>query len=165
MTEAATAQVATPNDLEIVVTRTFNAPRALVFRAFTEPNLLRRWLLGPPGWTGRTLTMPVCQVDLRVGGKYRYEMEGSDGLKMGIGGTYLEIVPPERLVQTELFDDDWTGGETTNTLLLEERDGKTLMTTIVRYSSKEARDGALQTGMLDGMEMGYQTLDALLREM
>ena len=160
MTEPATAQVATPTDLEVVVTRMFNAPRHAVFRACTEPDLIRRWLLGPPGWT-----MPVCEVDLRVGGKYRYEWESSDGEKMGMGGTYLEIAPPERLVTTELFDEDWTGGETVNTLALEERDGKTMMTTTVRYSSQEARDAALKTGMTEGMEMSYERMDDVLSEL
>ena len=160
MTEAATLQVSTPNDLEVVVTRTFNAPRALVFRAYTEPDLLKRWLLGPPDWT-----MPVCEVDLRVGGRYRYEWAGPDGDTLAMGGVFKEIAPPERLVTTELFDEDWTGGETTNTLVLEERDGKTTITNTVRYASKEARDAALQTGMTDGMETGYKRLDDLLPEL
>jgi len=99
--------VTTPSDREIVMTRVFKAPRKLVFDAWTKPELVRRWLLGPPGWT-----MPVCEIDLRVGGAYRFVWLGQDGTTMGMGGVYREIVIPERIVNTQLFDQDWTGGET-----------------------------------------------------
>jgi uncharacterized protein YndB with AHSA1/START domain len=150
----------TPADREIVMTRVFNAPRKLVFDAWTKPELVKRWLLGPPGWT-----MPVCEIDLRVGGAYRFEWLGQDGTVMGMGGIYREIVIPERIVNAQLFDEDWTGGETLGTLLFVERDGKTTLTNTVLYSSREARDGALKTDMAKGVEMGYARLDEMFKAM
>ena len=152
--------VTTPTDREIVMTRVFNAPRKLVFDAWTKPELVRRWLLGPPGWT-----MPVCEIDLRVGGAYRFEWLGQDGSVMGMGGIYREIVIPQRIVNTQLFDQDWTGGETLGTLLLVEHDGKTTLTNKVLYSSREARDGALKTNMAEGVEAGYARLDEIFKSM
>jgi uncharacterized protein YndB with AHSA1/START domain len=149
--------VTTPTDREIVMTRVFAAPRKLVFDAWTKPELVRRWLLGPPGWT-----MPVCEIDLRVGGAYRFEWLGQDGTVMGMGGLYREIVIPERIVNTQLFDQDWTGGETLGTLLLTEQGGKTTLTNKVMYASREARDAALRTRMAEGVEAGYARLDELL---
>ena len=150
-------KVTTPSDREIAMTRVFHAPRRLVFDAWTKPELVKQWLLGPPGWT-----MPVCEIDLRVGGRYRFVWRGPDGTEMGMGGVHREIVVPERIVNTQLFDQDWTGGETIGTLLLTEHDGKTTLINSVLYSSKEARDNALKSGMADGVEMGYQRLDMLL---
>ncbi|MEA2707544.1 MAG: hypothetical protein QOF78_145, partial [Phycisphaerales bacterium] len=93
-------KLTTPGERELVMTRTFDAPRKMVFDAFTKPELLKRWLLGPPGWS-----MPVCDVDLRVGGAYRYVWrKDSDGTEMGMGGVYREIIAPERVVATEKFD-------------------------------------------------------------
>jgi len=152
--------VTTPSDREIAMTRVFDAPRTLVFDAWTKPDLVRRWLLGPPGWT-----MPVCEIDLRVGGAYRFEWLGQDGTRMGMGGVYREIVIPERIVNTQLFDVDWTGGETLGTLLLTEQGGKTTLTNSVLYSSREARDAALRTPMAEGVEAGYARLDELLPTM
>src|ERR1700730_11576121 len=150
----------TPADREIVMTRVFNAPRKLVFDAWTKPELVKRWLLGPPGWT-----MPVCEIDFRVEGAYRFEWLGQDGTVMGMGGIYRDIVIPERIVNTQLFDEDWTGGETLGTLLFVERDGKTTLTNKVLYSSREARDGAFKTDMAKGAEMGYARLDEILKSM
>jgi uncharacterized protein YndB with AHSA1/START domain len=150
-------QVTAPSEREIVMTRVFGAPRHLVFDAWTNPELLKQWLLGPPGWT-----MPVCEIDLRVGGRYRYVWRGPDGTEMGMGGVHREVVVPERIVNTQLFDQDWTGGKTVGTLVLVERDGKTTVTNSVLYSSKEARDAALLTGMADGVGMEYERLDKLL---
>ena len=149
--------VDTPDDLKIVVTRAFDAPRNLVFNCVTTPDLVKRWMTGPPGWT-----MPVCEIDLRVGGKYRYVWRNTEGQDMGMGGIYREISRPERIVSNELFDEDWTGGETVATMTLAERDGRTTLTTTVAYSSTAARDAALRSGMTEGMEMGYANLDALL---
>lgn len=151
--------VTTPSDREVMITRGFDAPRALVFEAHTRPELVRRWLLGPIGWS-----MPVCDIDLRVGGKYRYVWKNDDGRTMGMGGTFREVAPPEKLVSNELFDDDWTGGETLVTTVFKETRGRTTVTTTVLYASKEARDGALRTGMADGLEAGYARLDELLAE-
>ena len=153
-------EVTTPSDREVRFTRTFAAPRALVWDCHTKPELVRRWLLGPPGWT-----MPVCEIDLRVGGKYRYEWQHADGHRMGMGGVHREIDAPARLVATQLFDQDWTGGETLNTLVFTENNGKTLSTQTILYASKAARDGALGSGMTIGMEAGYALLDTLLAEM
>jgi uncharacterized protein YndB with AHSA1/START domain len=149
--------VTTPSEHEIAMTRVFDAPRNLVFDAWTKPELVRRWLLCPPGWT-----MPVCEIDLRVGGAYRFEWLGQDGTRMGMGGVYREIVIPERIVNTQLFDVDWTGGETLGTLLFTEHAGKTTLTNSVLYSSREARDAALRTRMAEGVEAGYARLDEIL---
>jgi len=152
-----TLKVTTPSDREIVVTRVFDAPRTLVFDCMCKPELVKRWLLGPPGWT-----MPVCEIDFKVGGRYRYVWRGPDGSEMGMGGVYREIVPPDRIVQSELFDQDWTGGETLATALLNEEASRTTLTITILYSSKEARDGALRTGMTEGMAAGYDRLADLL---
>jgi uncharacterized protein YndB with AHSA1/START domain len=149
--------ITTPTEREVVMTREFDAPRHLVFEALTRPDLLKRWLYGPEGWS-----LAVCEVDLRVGGAYRYLWRHGDGREMGMGGVYREIVPPERLVATELFDEDWTGGETLSTAVLSERDGRTTLTTTVRYSSREARDAALKTGMEQGVAASYDRLAGML---
>ena len=108
-------EVTTPSDREVRTSRSFKAPRTLVWDCHTQPDLIRKWMLGPPGWS-----MPVCSIDLKVGGKYRYVLEGPNGMTMGFGGHYVEIVYPERIVTKELFDQDWTGGETANTLVMTE---------------------------------------------
>lgn len=146
-----------PSDLEVAIVRGFDAPRELVWEAMSNPDLVRRWLLGPPGWT-----MPVCEIDLRVGGAYRYVWRNETGAEMGMGGIYREVVRPERIVDVQKFDEDWTGGETVVTIILTERDGRTTMTTTVLYASTEAREAALATGMTGGMEAGYARLDDLL---
>jgi len=154
-------EITLPSDREIRITRAFDAPRNLVWDAHTKPELVRRWLLGPPGWE-----MPVCRIDLRVGGEYRYEWEDkARGKKMGMGGTFTEVVKPEKIGSKEKFDDDWTGGETTASQVFTEKSGRTTSTMTILYASKEARDGAAATGMTDGMEAGYQRLDAVLAEL
>lgn len=145
-------------DREIVMTRVFDAPRWLVFDAFTKPELVRQWLLGPPGWT-----MPVCEIDLRVGGAYRYVWRrDSDGTEMGMGGIYREIAKPERLIATERFDEAWYPGEAVGTLVLTEQGGKTTVTQTVLYQSREARDAVLKSGMEKGVAMSYERLAELL---
>jgi uncharacterized protein YndB with AHSA1/START domain len=157
MKNTGTLKLTTPSDREIVMTRVFNAPRRLVFDALNKPELLRRWFHGAPGWA-----LTVCEVDLRVGGKYRYVWRGPDGTEMGMGGVYREVVPPERVVCTQLFDQDWTGGEAVGTLTLTEEGGWTTLTNTVLYSSREARDGVLQTPMEHGVAVGYDRLAELL---
>lgn len=152
-----TFAVTTPSDHEACITRSFAAPRPLVFAAFTTPDLVRRWMLGPPGFT-----MPVCEIDLRPGGLFRYVWRKPSGTEMGMGGRFVEVVAPERLVHVEIFDQDWTGGETRVTTAFAEHDGVTTVTMTVRYASLAARDGALATGMTSGMTAGYLALDALL---
>lgn len=150
-------KLTTRGDREIVMTRDFNAPRRLVFDAFTKPELVKQWLLGPPGWS-----MPVCEIDLKVGGAYRYVWrQDSDGAEMGMGGVFREIVPQERVVCTEVFDEAWYPGEALNTLLLSEQGGKTTMTTTVLYQSREARDGVLKSGMEKGVAASYNRLAEL----
>jgi uncharacterized protein YndB with AHSA1/START domain len=147
----------TPNDLEVVITRVVAAPRRAVFDAFTVPARIRQWLLGPPGWT-----MPVCELDLRVGGKWRYVWRKSDGVEMAMSGTVKEVRAPERVVTTERWGPEWP--ETINTLALTESGGKTTIKMTIHYPSKEARDAALATGMKDGMDMSFAGLDELLRK-
>jgi uncharacterized protein YndB with AHSA1/START domain/effector-binding domain-containing protein len=151
-------KVSTPTDCSVEVSRDFNAPRDLVFDAFTKPEFVRRWLLGPDGWT-----MPVCEIDLRVGGRYRYVWhKESTGSQMGMGGIFRAIVRPERFVVTEKFDDAWYPGEALNTTVFEERDGTTAVRLTVLYESKEARDIASRSGMERGMVLGYDRLETLL---
>ena len=150
-------QVRTRGDREIVMTRDFAAPRRLVFDAFTKPELVRRWLLGPPGWS-----MPVCEIDLRVGGSYRYVWRHEKGQEMGMGGVYREIVVPERIVSTEKFDESWYPGEALGTLSLTERDGRTLVTQTIMYDTLEAREAVLKSPMEQGGEAGYKRLEELL---
>ena len=157
MSDAKKLRLTTPGDREIAMIRAFDAPRRLVFDALTKPELVRRWLLGPPGWS-----MPVCELDLRVGGRFRYGWRRSDGQEMGMGGVYREIVPPERLVHTELFDEDWTGGEAWVTSVLAEQDGRTTLTTTVLYASREARDAILKSPMEQGVAQSYDRLADLL---
>lgn len=158
MNTAPALQINTPNDREIVITRQFAASRQSVFDAHTRPELIKRWLLGPEGWT-----MPVCEVDLRVGGRYRYVWSHPEKGSMGMSGVYREIVAPERLVATEKFDQSWYPGEALDTLILTERNDKTILTQIMSYESKQARDIALSSGMTDGMSAGYDRLDMLLQ--
>lgn len=151
-------KVTTPSDREIATSRTFDAPRQLVWDAYTKPELVKRWLLGPPGWS-----MPVCRIDLRVGGSYRYEWRrDTDGSTMAMGGVYREVVAPERIVSTERFDDPWYEGEAVGTLVLTERAGKTTVSTTVRYASKATRDAVLKSGMTGGVEQSYDRLAELL---
>jgi uncharacterized protein YndB with AHSA1/START domain len=150
-------QVATPTEREIVMTRLFDAARKLVFDAHTKPELVKRWLLGPPGWT-----MPFCEIDLRVGGKYRYEWRHPEKPGIGTGGVYREIAAPERIVHSELMDGSWPGGEAIITLFLTERGGKTTLIQTMLFSSREARDMVLKTGMTKGVEASYANLDEIL---
>ena len=158
MKDARTLKVTTPSDREIAMTRDFDAPRELVFDAFTKPELVQRWLLGPPGWS-----MPVCQIDLKVGGTYRYVWRNeSDEREMGMGGVYHEIAAPERIVHTEKFDDPWYQGEALVTTVFDEKGGRTTVTQTMLMESREARDGVLASGMESGVEVSYDRLDKLL---
>lgn len=148
-------EVTTPSDREIVMTRFFNAPRHLVFEAWTNPALVPLWMLGPPGWT-----MPVCEIDLRPGGEWRFVWRRTAGTEMEMRGVYKEVAPPERLVSTERWGGQWP--ETLNTLLLVEQDGRTKLSNTVLYPSKEARDAALQTGMMEGVTASFDRLEQYL---
>ena len=157
MKSTGTVQVTARGEREIVVTRDFDAPRALVFEALTRPELLQRWLGVFGGWS-----LAVCEIDLKVGGSYRYLWRGPDGAEMGMRGVYREIVPGERIVSTEVFDESWYPGEAVGTAILGEHGGTTTLTTTILYASKEARDGVLQSPMKSGMAKGYDMLDGLL---
>jgi uncharacterized protein YndB with AHSA1/START domain len=144
-------------DREIVVTRVFDAPRQLVFEAYTKPKLIKRWLLGPYGWS-----MPVCEIDLRVGGKYRYVWKNnSDGHEMGMSGVYRKVVAPERIVATEVFDEAWYPGEAVDTIVFVEREGKTTLTQTILYNSRETRDAVLKSPMETGMAASFDRLEKL----
>ena len=158
MANPETLKVAARGDREIVMTRGFNAPRRLVFDAFTKPELVKQWLLGPPGWS-----MPVCEINLKVGGAYRYVWRrDSDGTEMGMGGVFREVVPPERIVSTEVFDKAWYPGEALGTFLFSEVAAKTTVTQVVLYQSREARDGVLKSGMESGVSASYDRLAQLV---
>ena len=157
MKDSGTLKLTTRGDREIVMTRVFDAPRSLVFEAFTKPELVRQWLLGPEGWS-----MPVCEIDLRVGGKYRYVWRHVKGHEMGMGGVFREIVPPERIVSTEKFDESWYPGEAVGTVVLTEQGGKTTLTQTVEYQSREAREAVLKSPMESGVAAGYDRLAELL---
>jgi uncharacterized protein YndB with AHSA1/START domain len=151
-------KLTTPSDREIAMTRVFAAPRKLVFDAHTKPELVRRWLLGPAGWS-----MPVCEIDLRVGGKYRWVWRhDQNGTEMGMGGVYREIKAPERLVATERFDEAWYPGESLNTLVLLEQDGRTTLTQTMRYESRAARDAVLKSDMERGVTASYDRLEQIV---
>ena len=158
-----TAQVTLPSEREVQVARSFRAPKELVYRAYTEPQLVQRWLLGPPGWA-----MPVCEMDVRVGGKYRWRWRSDqDGNEFGFMGTFREVLPASRLVHTEAYDpgtvgDGYPDKEAIVTVSFTEDAGVTTVVTLVDFGSKEARDAAVATGMTEGMEQSYQLLDALL---
>jgi len=146
----------TPNDREVVITRAVDAPRRLVFAAWTDPIHIPQWLLGPEGWT-----MPICEMDLRPGGAWRYVWRKADGVEMEMSGIVREVRPPERLVTTERWGPEWP--ETVNTLLLTESGGKTTISLTITYVSKAARDAALETGMADGVEQSFVRLDRIVR--
>ena len=157
MPQTGELKVTTPSDREIAMSRVFDAPRALVWDAYTKPELVKRWLGVFGGWS-----LAVCDIDLRVGGAYRYLWRGPGGVEMGMRGVYREIVRPERIVSTERFDEPWYPGDAEDTIVFEERNGKTTATTTVRYASREARDGVLQSPMSKGVTAGYDTLDGVL---
>jgi uncharacterized protein YndB with AHSA1/START domain len=158
MLETRGFEVVALGDREIRGTRYFGAPRDLVWQAWTRPELVRRWLLGPDGWT-----MTVCEMDLRVGGAYRYVWHKEKGdITMGMGGVFLEIDPPARMVTTEKFDEAWYPGGMVATLVLKEEEGRTFMVQTFRYDTREARDMVIKSPMEEGMVAGYNRLDDVL---
>lgn len=150
-------KVAAHGDREIVMTRIFDAPRHLVWDAFTRPELVKRWLLGPDGWS-----MPDCEIDLRVGGSYRYVWRHTDGMEMGMGGVFREIEIPERVVATEKFDEAWYPGEAVGTLRLVEQAGRTTVTQTMVYDSPQTRDAVLKSPMGTGVAASYDRLETLV---
>jgi len=152
MKNTGTLKVETRGDREIVMTRVFDAPRELVFKALTTPELLKRWF-GPHGWT-----LTECEVDLRVGGAWRFLSKGPDGRTMGMRGVYREIVPPERIQYTESFDEWVEQGSALITTTLAERDGRTTLTCVSLAPSREVRDAVIRTGMEHGAAETYDRL-------
>ena len=159
------ATVTLPSDREVQVVRSFNAQRSTVYRAYTEPALVRRWMLGPPGWT-----MPICEMDVRVGGQYRWVWRNeTDSSQFGFSGTFVEVEPNVRLAHTERYDPgtigaDYPESSTRVTTTFAETGSITTVTAVMDYGSKEARDAAIATGMTDGMEQSFALLDQLLAE-
>lgn len=149
-------KVAARSEREIVIARVFDAPRRLVFDAFSKPELVRQWMLGPPDWS-----MPVCEIDFRVGGRYRYVWRHASGNEMGVGGVYREILAPERIVATEKFDQPWYPGEAVGTVALTEQGGKTTLTQTILYESREARDVVIKSPMESGLAASYDRLENL----
>jgi uncharacterized protein YndB with AHSA1/START domain len=159
MKNPGTLQVTTPSEREIAMTRVFDAPRRPVFDALTKPELLKRWLLGPPGWS-----LPICEIDLKVGGAFRFVWRSADGREMRMRGTYREIVPPERIVWTFEFE-GMPGNISVDTMTLTEEDGKTTITATSLYDTVEQRDGMLQSGMETGAAETYDRLAELLAKL
>ena len=150
--------VTTPSEREIVLTREFAAARDLVFAALTTPELLMRWY-GARGWN-----LVTCEVDLRIGGAYRFVSGGPDGARMVQSGVYTAIVPVERLACTEVFDDQSYPGETLITHRLTEKDGVTTLTSVLLYATREGRDRVLTYPMARGVGESYDRLDAVLTD-
>jgi len=156
------AQATLPSDTEVRVTRQFNAPRQLVFDAHTKTELFKQWIGGYPGWT-----MTLCEMDVREGGKYRWRWRHEDGKEFGFYGEFIEVTPAKRIVAKEFFDPGNMGGSMTSDPTIVASDfteagGVTTLTVTIKYVSKEARDGAVATGMTDGMEVSYARLDDLV---
>lgn len=148
-------KISTPTDREVVVTRTFDAPRTLVFDAYTQPELLKRWYGAP----GRSLV--VCEIDLRVGGAYRFLWRGTGKSDVGMRGVHREVDRPERLVRTETWE-DWDAGEILETTVLTERAGRTTLTSTGLYPSREVRDAVLKAGLENGTRETFGKLADLL---
>ena len=157
------AEVSTPSDREVLVKRSFDAPAKLVWQAYSEPDLMRRWLQGLPGWS-----MPICEMDVRVGGKYRWRWRNEEGgQEFGFSGELLEVALHSRIVHTQHFDagdlNESMGSEPyVVTVTFHEADGITNVTTSIKYASQADQDAAFSTGMTDGMEMSYKQLDGVL---
>jgi uncharacterized protein YndB with AHSA1/START domain len=144
-TSSGTATVTLPTDEQILITREFNAPRDLVYRAWTEPDLVRQW------WTAKRGEATQIEIDLRVGGRWRYVMTAEGGFEVAFHGEYREIVPNERIVSTEVYE-GFPEGEALNTITFIEEDGRTTLEILVQHTSREHRDAHIESGMEDGMQ-------------
>ncbi|MDM7922392.1 MAG: SRPBCC family protein [Pyrinomonadaceae bacterium] len=160
------AEAKLPSETEVIIKRSFDAPAELVWRAYMEADLMRRWCGGPPGWS-----MPVCEMDMRVGGRYNWRWRSEEnGQEFGFTGEVREVVPHAKIVHTQIFDPGNLGVSMGSepsviTVTFEETGGITAVTTSIKYTSQADRDQSLATGMTDGMEMSYKRLDALLAEL
>ena len=153
-----TATVTLPSDTEILITREFGAPRDLVWRAYTTPELIKRW------WAGRRGEVISVEVDLRVGGAWRYVMTADEGFEVAFHGEYREIVPDERLVSTEVFE-GMPDAEALDTMTLTEVDGRTTMTVLVRHQKPEHRDAHIESGMEGGLQEAMDLLEQVAIEL
>jgi len=152
MLSSRTAKVTLPADDQIQITREFDAPKNLVYKAWTTPELVERW------WHANRGEVKSIEIDLRVGGSWRYVMETPDGLEVGFHGEYRELVPNERIVSTEVYE-GFPAGEAIDTLTLTEEDGRTTMTVLVQHQSKEHRDAHIESGMEDGVQDALDLLE------
>jgi uncharacterized protein YndB with AHSA1/START domain len=155
MMSSGTAKVTLPTDEQILITREFDAPKDLVYKAFTTPELVRRW------WTAKRGEMTVAEIDLRVGGKWHYVMMTDDGMEVGFHGEYREIVPNERIVSTEAFEGipDADAHASVNTATFSEQDGRTTLTILVEHPNKEGRDAHVESGMEAGLQDAMDLLE------
>jgi uncharacterized protein YndB with AHSA1/START domain len=151
-TNSGSAVVTLPADTQILITREFDAPKHLVYRAYTTPELVRRW------WHAKRGEMTVCDIDLRVGGGWRYVMIADGGMEVGFHGEYREIVPDERLVSTEVYE-GMPDAEALDTLTLTEADGRTTMSILVEHATKEHRDAHIDSGMEAGLQDALDLLE------
>jgi uncharacterized protein YndB with AHSA1/START domain len=154
VTSSGTAAVTLPNDEQILITREFDAPRHLVYRAWTTPELVKRW------WSGNRGETTIAEIDLRVGGSWRCVMVTEGGFEVAFHGEYREIVPNERIVATEVYE-GIPEGEALNTVTFDEADGRTTLTVLVEHASKEARDAHVDSGMEVGMQEGMDLLEQI----
>jgi uncharacterized protein YndB with AHSA1/START domain len=157
LTRSGPAVVTLPTDTEILIAREFAAPRHLVYRAWTTPELVKRW------WSGQRGEMTSCEIDLRVGGTWRYVMVATNGLEVAFHGEYRELVPNERIVTTEVYeglpDDQQPEEDVVNIVSFTEADGRTTLTLVVQTPSKEVRDAIINSGMEGGMQEGMDLLE------
>jgi uncharacterized protein YndB with AHSA1/START domain len=152
VTSSGTARVTLPADEQILITREFDAPKELVYKAFTTPELVKRW------WNAKRGEVTVAEIDLRVGGKWRYVMVADGGIEVGFHGEYREIVPNERIVSTEIYE-GYPDEEAVNTATFTEVDGRTTLEILVQHSSKEARDAHIDSGMEAGLQDALDLLE------
>jgi uncharacterized protein YndB with AHSA1/START domain len=152
-----TAKVTLPKDEQILITREFNAPKDLVYKAYTEPELVKRW------WSGQRGEMTSCEIDLRVGGTWRYVMVATNGFEVAFHGEYRDLVPNERIVTTEVYEglpeDQQPAEDVVNIVSFTEADGRTTLTLLVQTPSKEVRDAIINSGMEGGMQEGMDLLE------
>ena len=159
MTISRTATVTLPTDRQILVTREVDAPKHLVYRAWTEPELVRRW------WHAGRGEVTAAEIDLRVGGTYRFAAVTPDGMEVAFRGEYREIVPEERIVSTEVYEGAPASEGTVNTLTLDENDGRTTVTILIEAKSKEERDAIIASGMEDGLQDALDLLEEVAQSL
>lgn len=157
MNKAGDLRVAALGDRDIVVTRTFDAPRAVLFDAWTKPEMLKAWFGGPRDWT-----LETCEIDLGPGGAYRFVARRSDGKQMGWGGVYRDCMAPERIVFTELFDEPWYSGEALIMMVLTDQGRRTTLTSTMLYDTEDVRDSVLAGPMQQGIAENFLRLDEFL---